>query len=146
MSFRYRFAAVVAGILTFGALMLAGVTGTASAQPKTEEIGALAGQFGWEAQIACCLDSRQWTSNAGGVTTIRVDRAYRINNNACDPVRIRLDRWNGIGWSSQGMKTATCAHPRNLTWNTGGGTYRFFIEPSYLGGAYVRAYGTVFYP
>ncbi|MFD9701403.1 hypothetical protein [Lentzea sp. NPDC059081] len=68
------------------------MTGTASAQPRSGESGALAGQFSWEAQIACCLDSREWTSNAGG------------------------------------------------------GTYRFFIEPSYLGGAYVRAYGTVYYP
>ncbi|MFC3893083.1 hypothetical protein ACFOWZ_16535 [Lentzea rhizosphaerae] len=140
-----RVAAIVAGVLAVGALALTGAPGTASAQPQTEEIGVLAG-FDWNAQFACCLTSRQWTSNASGTTTIRVTRAYRINTGACDAVKIRLERWNGILWSSQGTKTATCPHPRNVSWGTGSGTYRFYIEPSYSGGAYVRANGTVSYP
>jgi hypothetical protein len=146
MPFRNRTGAFVAGILAIGAFVLTGVPGTASAQPRTDEVGVLAGQFSWTAEFACCLTSRQWTSNAAGTTTVRVARAYRINTGNCDAVKIRLDRWNGISWSSQGTKTAICPHPRNLTWSTGGGTYRFYIEPSYSGGAYVRANGTVAYP
>ncbi len=145
MSIRNRIAAYATGILAVGAFVLAGVPGMASARPQTEEVGVL-GQFTWDAQFACCLTSRQWTSNAAGTTTIRVARAYRINTGNCDAVKVRLERWSGIFWSSQGTKTATCPHPRNLAWRAGSGTYRFYIEPSYSGGAYVRANGTVSYP
>jgi hypothetical protein len=106
----------------------------------------LAGQFDWEAQIVCCLDSREWYSGATGYTNVKVSSARYINNNSCATVHVTLLRFQGVYWEELGSKSANCG-PNDLIWHTTAGyDYKFHIYTGTSGYPYIKATGTVYYP
>ena len=119
-----------------------------SSETKKSPNTVQSGQFGYTMEVACCLDSRQWTANGNGTTNVQVQSARdEVAGNPCSSMRITLFRSEWWGWSQVGGAQDSGCGPKSLYWGTSAGTYKFHAEPTRGGGGpYVYAYGTVYYP
>jgi hypothetical protein len=118
-------------------------TATSAAQIPMAPTSVTSGSFTWEADFKCCLNSREWTQNAGGTTISGYGDCSGDPGLQYYSIELIKDQFVD---KSYGLINYPCFSSRSRTWNgLPAGTYYFRISKRDNGNT-ISAWGSVGYP